>query len=151
MVALNGLGLILFFIPGVIAFVVDFHTGAIYLPARPMAMKPALNDGETFAATDHPEDTEAVIAAISNADDSDKRIALKKIAVSTEALNLATIEQTVAEHVGKPVLLSEASSRVTELETLDDFGRVTQLHEADRSFGLSPKHFFRRWLPASQN
>src|SRR6478735_8544569 len=30
--ALDGLGLILFFVPGVIAFVVDFSTGAIYLP-----------------------------------------------------------------------------------------------------------------------
>src|SRR5262245_58364898 len=36
-VALDGLGLILFFIPGVIAFVVDFSTGAIYLPQSEMA------------------------------------------------------------------------------------------------------------------
>ena len=31
-VALDGLGLLLFFLPGVIAFAVDFSTGAIYLP-----------------------------------------------------------------------------------------------------------------------
>src|SRR5688572_4142682 len=31
-VALDGLGLLLFFVPGVIAFAVDFATGAIYLP-----------------------------------------------------------------------------------------------------------------------
>jgi hypothetical protein len=31
-VALDTLGLLLFFIPGVIAFAVDFTTGAIYLP-----------------------------------------------------------------------------------------------------------------------
>ncbi|MGD9856345.1 MAG: hypothetical protein AB7U20_15475 [Planctomycetaceae bacterium] len=31
-VALDGIGLILFFVPGVIAFAVDFATGAIYLP-----------------------------------------------------------------------------------------------------------------------
>ncbi len=30
--ALDGLGLILFFVPGVAAFAVDFYTGAIYLP-----------------------------------------------------------------------------------------------------------------------
>ena len=29
---LNGLGLLLFLVPGIIAFAVDFHTGAIYLP-----------------------------------------------------------------------------------------------------------------------
>jgi hypothetical protein len=32
-VGLDALGLLLFFIPGVIAFAVDFGTGAIYLPA----------------------------------------------------------------------------------------------------------------------
>src|SRR6476620_1992208 len=31
-VALDSLGLLLFFVPGVVAFVVDFYTGAIYLP-----------------------------------------------------------------------------------------------------------------------
>ena len=31
-VLLDGLGLLLFFIPGVIAFIVDFGSGAIYLP-----------------------------------------------------------------------------------------------------------------------
>src|SRR5262245_7471890 len=31
-VALDGLGLLLFLVPGVIAFAVDFATGAIYLP-----------------------------------------------------------------------------------------------------------------------
>lgn len=31
-VLLDGLGLLLFFVPGVIAFAVDFGTGAIYLP-----------------------------------------------------------------------------------------------------------------------
>ena len=33
-VLLDGLGLLLFFIPGVIAFAVDFATGAIYLPPQ---------------------------------------------------------------------------------------------------------------------
>jgi len=31
-VLLDGLGLLFFFVPGVIAFIVDFATGAIYLP-----------------------------------------------------------------------------------------------------------------------
>ena len=30
--ALGGFGLILFFVPGIVAFAVDFYTGAIYLP-----------------------------------------------------------------------------------------------------------------------
>src|SRR5580700_9647298 len=34
-VVLDGLGVLLFVIPGVVAFVVDFSTGAIYLPGPP--------------------------------------------------------------------------------------------------------------------
>lgn len=33
-VALDGLGMLLFFVPGVAAFAVDFYTGAIYLPVE---------------------------------------------------------------------------------------------------------------------
>ena len=33
-VLLDGLGLLCFFVPGVIAFIVDFATGAIYLPPQ---------------------------------------------------------------------------------------------------------------------
>ena len=32
--ALDGLGLLIFFVPGVIAFAVDFHNGTIYLPSN---------------------------------------------------------------------------------------------------------------------
>ncbi len=39
-VILDGLGVLLFVIPGVVAFVVDFSTGAIYLPG-PAAYYPA--------------------------------------------------------------------------------------------------------------
>lgn len=38
---LNGLGLLLFIVPGVIAFAVDFATGAIYLPGGKKANLPA--------------------------------------------------------------------------------------------------------------
>jgi hypothetical protein len=34
-VALDGLGLLLFFVPGVVAFVVDFYNGTIFLPPYP--------------------------------------------------------------------------------------------------------------------
>jgi hypothetical protein len=37
-VVLDAVGLLLFFIPGVIAFAVDFSTGAIYLPAGKRSM-----------------------------------------------------------------------------------------------------------------
>lgn len=31
---LNGIGLLFFFVPGIVAFAVDFSTGAIYLPSK---------------------------------------------------------------------------------------------------------------------
>src|SRR5690606_29818713 len=57
-VALNGLGLIFFFIPGVIAFVVDFHTGAIYLPPYRGAGKPPLADDPQQIAGNAPHGSE---------------------------------------------------------------------------------------------
>jgi len=42
--ALDGLGLILFFIPGVIAFAVDFNNGTIYLPPGSTASAPSAGD-----------------------------------------------------------------------------------------------------------
>lgn len=45
---LDGLGLVLFIIPGVIAFAVDFATGAIYLPGGKRAQVPkAQGPGES--------------------------------------------------------------------------------------------------------
>src|SRR5260370_41787144 len=40
-VALDGVGLLVFLVPGVIAFVVDFATGAIYLPPGYATMVPS--------------------------------------------------------------------------------------------------------------
>lgn len=45
-VVLDGIGLLLFLVPGIVAFVVDFGTGAIYLPpeyshAGPVRVEPA--------------------------------------------------------------------------------------------------------------
>ena len=40
-VALDGVGLLVFLVPGVIAFVVDFATGAIYLPPEYAVLEPS--------------------------------------------------------------------------------------------------------------
>jgi hypothetical protein len=47
-VVLDGVGLLLFLVPGVIAFAVDFATGTIYLPPeRPYAVAPAGRSWQT--------------------------------------------------------------------------------------------------------
>jgi hypothetical protein len=49
-VILDAVGLLLFFVPGVVAFAVDFATGAIYLPGgRRAALEPLSDRGEVAA------------------------------------------------------------------------------------------------------
>lgn len=56
-VAMDGLGLALFFVPGVIAFVVDFSTGAIYLPpeGRHVASSQTSDQGATVTTAAAPQ------------------------------------------------------------------------------------------------
>lgn len=92
-VALNGIGLLFFFIPGIIAFAIDFATGAIYLP---------------------PE--EQVGSTISPAD---KR--LVKIHASGKQPSVAEVEEIVSKHTGQEIIL-EPGKYVTEpLKDLADF------------------------------
>ena len=45
--AMNGVGLLLFVIPGLVAFAVDFHNGTIYLPGS--ASNPSSDNNELYA------------------------------------------------------------------------------------------------------
>ncbi|RWX46790.1 hypothetical protein H206_01803 [Candidatus Electrothrix aarhusensis] len=64
---LDGIGLLFFFVPGVIAFAVDFTTGAIYLPSGSsrLALQPSkLQDARIIQARRHSltsHDIEAVV------------------------------------------------------------------------------------------
>jgi hypothetical protein len=53
---LDGLGLLLFIIPGVIAFAVDFSTGAIYLPGGKSKTARRVNDGDVAEINISPND-----------------------------------------------------------------------------------------------
>jgi len=84
---LDGIGLVLFFIPGVIAFVVDFSNGTIYLPP-----------GE--ASLDVPNDLAAMVA----------------IRVDKRALTNAHIELLVRQHTGRNIDLSSPNVKVTRMD-----------------------------------
>jgi hypothetical protein len=58
-VLLDALGLLVFFVPGVIAFAVDFSTGAIYLPR---GQRSKILDLERRSLREHPRD--AIEAAL---------------------------------------------------------------------------------------
>ena len=53
---LDGLGLLLFIIPGVIAFAVDFSTGAIYLPGGRSKSAGKLEHGDVAVINMNPDD-----------------------------------------------------------------------------------------------
>ena len=112
-VAMDGLGLILFFVPGVIAFVVDFSTGAIYLPAGPRqaALEPIENE-------------------------------LVRVQLPPQQLQLEAIETTVGTYSGRPIVLRDDATRVSELATIEAFDRQRQQHDRDRNFGHALRNFF---------
>lgn len=92
-VALDALGLLLFFIPGVIAFAVDFSTGAIYLPP------PGYGD-----ATSPPEDRQ-----------------LAKVQMPKQELSRERIEQVASQHAGRDVQLVAGAYETAPLSKLDEF------------------------------
>src|SRR5262245_235987 len=92
-VALDGIGLLLFFIPGVIAFAVDFTTGAIYLP-------PSGYGDNRSTAKDRP---------------------LVAVQVPKEELTNERLEQVASEHTGRDVRLVEGEYETSHLAKLADF------------------------------
>jgi len=96
-VALDAIGLLFFFIPGVIAFAVDFNNGTIYLP---------------------PE--ESWVPAQASTDRTPKR-PLTSIETSPQQLTPQVIEQTLARHTGREIRLVPGSFRTKVLDRLDQF------------------------------
>jgi hypothetical protein len=95
-VALDTLGLLLFFIPGVIAFAVDFTTGAIYLPPSGYSdAKPSANDEP-----------------------------LVEVQVPPKDLTQRRLEQVASDHAGRDVHLVRGSFVTAPLTKLADFWGV---------------------------
>lgn len=91
-VALDGVGLMLFFVPGIVAFAVDFYNGTIFLPSG--------HYGE-YAARKRPE--------------------LVSVTVPPKSLDQASIERVASEHVGQKVALTSGSYFAQPLKAIDDF------------------------------
>lgn len=91
--ALDGLGLLFFFIPGVIAFAVDFHNGTIYLP-------PGEYSGRTRT-------------------DTDDRLISRKIPPGRRSR--PGVEALVSEHIHRRVELEPGRYESRPLEHLDEF------------------------------
>lgn len=94
-VALDGIFLLLFVIPGVIAFGVDFTTGAIYLPPYCDGTV-----GKPAPGTALPP--------------------LTKVEVPRSELTPKGIEAAVSKAIGRPIHLVEGEYVTEELESLDE-------------------------------
>jgi len=91
-VALDGIGLLLFFVPGVIAFAVDFITGAIYLPYDGYGSLDAARPGR-----------------------------LRRIDVPRHQLTREEIARAVSEVTGRSISLEPDSYESRPLDDLDAF------------------------------
>jgi hypothetical protein len=92
-VTLDAVGLLLFFVPGVIAFAVDFSTGAIYLPPDGMSgLSP-----ETVSVRN-----------------------MTRIEVEPARLNQMQVEAIVRQRTGKTLDLNSPAVQTVRLENIDE-------------------------------
>jgi hypothetical protein len=149
MVALDSLGLLLFFIPGVVAFIVDFSTGAIYLPVEPVYYPvdtlppPPANLPPSPAQTPAPPTPPAAVSQENPP--AWQRLGLRRVVVPRQQLDRNQIEQVVAGHVGQPVSLADNQARLSVLPSLDQYNEQTRRHRADHNFGTTLEAFFSRF------
>ena len=95
-VIMDGIGLFFFIIPGLIAFAVDFGTGAIYYP-----------EGKA------PGDAEKTIID-----------QWQEEASKTSSIDQQTIERSLSEKVGRPIRLDQETVLVRKLDHLDQLHTV---------------------------
>lgn len=98
-VLLDGLGLIFFFVPGIVAFAVDFATGAIYLP---------------------PDDYVPGVPLYGSQ--------LRRINTESPEPSLAEIETLVSRTLAQPIRLKPGGYHTEPLAKLDDFWRCHHHH-----------------------
>ena len=108
-VALNGLGLLLFFVPGVIAFAVDFNNGTIYLPPG------------HYGATGNENRPTRETANTSRQEQNRRPAELVEVRIPPEKLTREQIETVVSSHTGQPVELAPGRFTTSELPSIDGF------------------------------
>ncbi len=109
-VALDALGLVLFLIPGIIAFAVDFHTGAIYLPPCGVGLSSS----------------------------SDQPLVVRH--VPGKKISREQIEAEVSSHVGQPIDLAKSNYTSEPLNSIDEFWQKVRRLTGKRPAGQTSEH-----------
>lgn len=103
--ALDAVGLLLFFIPGVIAFAVDFSTGAIYLPPN------------QYGSAGRPQKDQSLTA----------------VSVPRKELTQERLEQVASQHAGRDVRLVVGKYATAPLTKIADFWSTREKLAASRA------------------
>lgn len=140
--ALDALGLILFFVPGVVAFAVDFYTGAIFLPLEHSYPEYGTNSQNSSPGPPPP------VSAQSSVDNMQHQITwqqlgLKRVVIPPEQLTSGQIEKLVTDHIGKPVSIAQSKSRMSIFPQIAQFAEQISYHRANPKFGNLARSFTR--------
>jgi hypothetical protein len=95
-VVLDAVGLLCFFIPGVVAFAVDFSNGTIYLPPDPISFS-------------SPPDSQH----------------LQKIQVDPADLTPQRLLEILGEQTGRPIRLQPGTYRAARISDIEEFAPIT--------------------------
>jgi hypothetical protein len=151
--ALDGLGLLLFFVPGVIAFAVDFYTGAIYLPSEqsypgygagpqvPLGVAPR-DSLPPPVSTSGPAPAAQPSAGQPQRPLVSQSLGLNRVVIPRDQLQPQYLEQVVEKYVGRQISLDDNEARLSELARIDQFDEQLNRHRADRNYGYSVRSFF---------
>jgi len=151
--ALDGLGLLLFVIPGIVAFAVDFHTGAIYLPLEASypvydvnPQQPPNGSGQEMPPQHSalPRSSDALLMAQEQGQSVLRELGLKRVVIPREQLHQQRIEQIATHHVGRKVSLDDRQARLSVLPCIERFDEQASRHRSDRNFGSDVRSFFDR-------
>ena len=172
--ALDGLGMLLFFVPGVVAFVVDFYTGAIYVPydeyvvpsqgpyqtsgpaaqpypnwsapsPAPVAPAQPLPAPPTGAPALQPATPPAPMTAPVTTSAENQTHGLRRYQIPRDQLSPQTVQQVVSKQIGRPIALDDQQTRLSKLNELAAFHDQRQRHESDQTFGFGIRQFFKRF------
>jgi len=98
-VALDAVGLLIFFVPGVIAFAVDFNNGTIYLPPEEFSESLPQSQRETD---------------------------LTVIPVESEELTVQKIQDVIQQQTGKTITLAPGTYQVRKLQNADQIAALLE-------------------------
>ena len=157
-VALDGLGLLFFFVPGVVAFAVDFYTGAIYLPHEcdygpypaypppgqipPAAHPPTVHPHAGAPAGGIPTVPYSPGGTSGDGISAPPRFGFHRLRVPRERLDRRRIQMAVTNQIRRRIFLLDPEVRVSPLADLEQFATVHRQHLADVNYGQSSVEFF---------